>query len=86
MTHITVHNIIYISPALVAILLLCGCQTLRISKESDVVIVGQDSIVMRNVHIAVDPGAQLDLLSGGTIRLTRDEVIRHRESERIQIF
>ena len=61
-------------------LLLCGCQTLRISKESDVVIVGQDSIVMRNVHIAVDPGAQLDLLSGGTIRLTRDEVIRHRES------
>ncbi|CAM9377375.1 unnamed protein product, partial [Ascophyllum nodosum] len=27
--------------------------TLRISKESDVVIVGQDSIVMRNVHIAV---------------------------------
>ncbi|CAN0426772.1 unnamed protein product, partial [Ascophyllum nodosum] len=52
---------------------------LRISKESDVVIVGQDSIVMRNVHIAVDPGAQLDLLSGGTIRLTRDEPLGWKE-------
>ena len=34
---------------------------------------GEGSIVMKNVHIVVDSGAQLGLVSKGSIRFMRDE-------------